>query len=236
MPITTASFNEFRQQTMQQSALIIPAAVSLNRIRVGRRRFLVDGGSGTSLAKWVSLELHADGAGTYGFQIPDYTLRSSLQFEPEGLRIQLVDDEWVAVAVLSGLLRLGQHARDLTAASGNAVVRATLLPAMTAESLEMASVRGGFAESSSASSVLPDDLVVAEAVAELDGLASPGAELIKVAAALINEIGQAFGMAEMAQLSRDGAVRPRYFSHLKSQLVAWAEQHQIEVTDDHLPQ
>jgi hypothetical protein len=106
---------------------------------------------------------------------------------------------------------------------------------MTAESLEMASARGGFAESSSASSVPPDDLVVAEAVAELDSLASPVA-LIKVAAALINEIGQAFGMAEMAQLSRDGAVRRRYFSHLQSQLVAWAEQHQIELTDDHLPQ
>ena len=100
----------------------------------------------------------------------------------------------------------------------------------------MTSARGGFAESSGASSVAPDDLVVAEAVAELDGLASPGAELIKVAAALIDEIGQAFGMAEMAQLSRDGAVRRRYFSHLQSQLVAWAVQHQIEVTDDHLPQ
>lgn len=85
MPITNASFSEFRQQTMQQTALIIPEVVSLNRIRTGRRRFLVDGGSSNSpLAKWVSLELHADGAGTYGVQIPDSTPRSWMQFDPDG--------------------------------------------------------------------------------------------------------------------------------------------------------
>jgi hypothetical protein len=69
------------------------------------------------------------------------------------------------------------------------------------------------------------------AVASLDSLASPGAELIAVATALTDEIGQAFGSAEMGQLSRDGAVRSRYWNMLE-QIAAWAERHQIEVTDD----
>jgi hypothetical protein len=69
--------------------------------------------------------------------------------------------------------------------------------------------------------------VTAEAVTTLDSLASPGPELIAVAAALTDEIGQAFGIAEMGQLGRDGAVRRLYWN---LQVVAWAEQYQIEVT------
>jgi hypothetical protein len=70
--------------------------------------------------------------------LPDFAaMRSSFVHDPDQPMKQMVNDEWVVVAVLSGLIRLAQHARDRTAAGGNGVVRATLLPARTAESLEI---------------------------------------------------------------------------------------------------
>jgi len=49
---------------------------------------------------------------------------------------------------------------------------------------------------------------------------------------LVDEIGQAFGVAEMGQLTRKGQLRRRYWSG--SQIVAWAEQHGIEVAEDRI--
>jgi Schlafen, AlbA_2 len=72
LAITTASFNEFRQKTIETGpALIVPEQISLHRVRVGRRRFLADGtGDPISLAQGASLELHTDGAGAYGLICP----------------------------------------------------------------------------------------------------------------------------------------------------------------------
>jgi hypothetical protein len=92
---------------------------------------------------------------------------------------QLVDDEWIAVAVLSGLVRLAQHARDLTAASGNGVVRATLLPATTAYSLEIGHRRFHGIPESRSEVAIGQHHVSAEAVAPLDSMASAGPELIQ---------------------------------------------------------
>jgi hypothetical protein len=51
-------------------------------------------------------------------------------------------------------------------------------------------------------------------------------------ALLVDEIGQAFGVAEMSQLSRDGRVRRPYWS--RTDVITWAQEHGIEVTDDRL--
>ena len=51
-----------------------------------------------------------------------------------------------------------------------------------------------------------------------------------VTAVLADEIGQAFGIAELGQFSRDGQLRRRYWS--QTQIVAWAEQHGIKITED----
>ena len=70
----------------------------------------------------------------------------------------------------------------------------------------------------------------AEATAELDDLAGPSTVLTAAAAQLVNEIGQVFGVAEMGQLSRDGQIRRPYWS--QQQIIPWAEQNGIEVTND----
>jgi hypothetical protein len=234
LAITKASFNDFQQSITQTPALIIPAGISLYRVTVGRRRFLADDtGDNSPLARWASLELHTDGAGAYGLRMQEYA-RPQFALDPDQATDQLIDDEWITLAVLSGLKRLAQHARDLTAASGNGVVRAILLPASASDSLEIGHSRRGLPQSRSQVSIQQDP-VVAEAVAPLDSLASPGSDLITVAAALADEIGQAFGIAEMGQLSREGTLRRPYWGPFRQEMVTWAEQHQIDVTDEVLP-
>jgi hypothetical protein len=95
-------------------------------------------------------------------------------------------------------------------------------------------VRRGFGDSRSRFAIA-GDLVTAEAVVPLDDVSAPGRALISTAAVLVDEVGQAFGVPEMGQLSRDGKVRSRYWSHeWRPQLVTWAEQNGIIVTDDAL--
>ena len=115
-----------------------------------------------------------------------------------------------------------------------AVVRATLLPATTAASLEIGYSRDhGFPRSRSKISA-PSISLPLRLSRHWIALAPPGQELITVTAALIDEIGQAFGIAEMGQLRRDGAIRRLYWNPYpwQAQIVAWADEHQIEVTDD----
>lgn len=50
-------------------------------------------------------------------------------------------------------------------------------------------------------------------------------------ALLADEIGQACGIPELGQLSREGQLRRRYWS--QTQIVTWAEQHGIEITEGH---
>jgi hypothetical protein len=70
----------------------------------------------------------------------------------------------------------------------------------------------------------------ADAAAELDGLAQPGPALAAASFLLVSEIGHAFGVPEMGQLSRDGQLRRRYWG--QREMVTWAQEHGIEITDD----
>jgi hypothetical protein len=211
--------------------LLLRAGVTFQRISVGRRRLLADGTMDQSpRAKYSSLELHTDGAGTFGLWMYDMTegrLTAGLTKPAH----QVLDDELIALAVISALLRLAQHAQDRAAAGGNALLRAALIPASNADSIKIGHARNhGFAESRSQTAVR--EAVAAEAVAALDHLASLGTPLIATAARLVDEIGQAFGIPELGQLTRDGRVRRRYWGTRQEAVVKWAEQNEIQVTDD----
>ncbi|RZU75111.1 hypothetical protein EV384_3638 [Micromonospora kangleipakensis] len=81
---------------------------------------------------------------------------------------------------------------------------------------------------------LPDSRTGEQYRTRADDLAQPGPQLIEAAALLLDELGQAFGVPEMGQLSRDGRIRrPYWASHgLRGPIVAWAEKNDIEVTDE----
>ena len=235
MVITTATFEEFQRIIIGTQTAIVSVGVSFRRASVGRRRLLADGTMDNSpLAKFASLELHTDGAGAFGMQLYDVAATRQREAGGTGPVQQIVDDESIVVGTLSGILRLAQHARDRAGAGGNVVLRAMLVAATAAQSVEIGHTRRGFGDSRSRFAIA-GDRVTAEAVVPLDDVSTPGPALITTAAVLVDEIGQAFGVPEMGQLSRDGKVRRPYWGNQwRPQFVRWAEQHGIEVTDDAL--
>jgi hypothetical protein len=222
---------------MGAQTAVVRAGVSFQRIGVGRCRLLADGTMDNSpLAKFGSLELHTDGAGAYGLSLYDMATASRRQAAPaEGPLRQLLDDEAVAVATLSGLLWLAGHARDRAAAGGNAVVRVTLVPANAAESVELGHTRHHGFPDTRGRLAIGREYVVAEAVAPLEELATPGPTLAATAAVLIDEVAQAFGVPELGQFTRDGKLRRLYWGRQwNQQIVAWAQRSGIDVTEETL--
>jgi hypothetical protein len=233
--ITAAVFQEFEQTILGRAVSIVPLNLRFHRAGVGHRRLLADGGVDQTRkrVKWASLEAHTDGAGAYAHPLVD--LERAHRREGESIS-NLIYDESIAAALLSGLLWLPHHAQQRTAAGGNAVLRASILRTANAESMEIGHSPGfGFGESKSRSEVT-EPIVSAETTASLKDLAAASRAMVVAAASLLDELGQAFGIAEMGQLSRAGEVRAKYWNHeWRPLVVAWAEANQVAVTQETLP-
>lgn len=231
--ITSALVQQFRAETVDHPG-ILGGGVQFHRASVGRRRLLADGALNEQLARAVSIELHTGGTGVYALQLYDVAAeRNGGRADDTGPADQIVDDELIASGVASGLVRLAQHARDRAGAGGNAVIRAVLTPARKANSLRIGYARQGFPDSRSVSMHSED--VVAEGAAPLDGLASPGPTTAATVAVLIDELGQAFGIPELGQFSREGEVRSRYWrTGSQHHMVTWAHQNGITVSTETL--
>ena len=238
MTLSRDVYLRFQQQIMGQTPTVVSNGTSILRARVGRRRLLADGTMDNSpLANAVSLELHTDGSGVYGVRVANLNERGWRALPPdEGEpQPQLVSDEWIALGVISGLLHLARHARDRAAAGGTALVRAQLVPVSPDRPTEVGHSRqfSGQSRSTHALTVAP---APSEAAVPLDDLAEPGPALVTAAALLVDELGQAFGVPEMGQLTRDGRLRRPYWGHSwQPQMVTWASNHGIGVTDETLP-
>jgi len=231
LSIDSEFFSTFRGQITSQPATVVATDIRPLRASVGRRRLLADGTRDDSpLAKWISFELHSDGSGFFGLCVRDLAQRPLGQPPGEEQpRPQLLQDEGIVFAIMSGLLQLAMHARDRAAAGGNALIRAQVFPVCPMRPAGLGQIRfHGFVDSRGPAWITQPP--VAETAAALDDLARPCPELITASALLADEIGQAFGVPEMGQLSREGKVRHRYWSN--RQIVTWAEQNGIEVTDE----
>lgn len=231
LSINREVFTTFQQEISGRPATMLPSNTVFLRASVGRRRLLADGTRDSSpQARWLSLELHTDGSGVCSMCIADLMQARPMLPAQEGEpRIRMIDDESLTVAVLSGLLLLAKHAWDRTAAGGNALIRAQIFPISRERPAELGQYRHGFPDRLG-DRALTEQPPAAEANAGLDDLARPGRGLAAASALLVNEIGQAFGVAEMGQLSRDGQLRRLYWRG--QDVGTWAEQNGIEVTDD----
>ncbi|MFI7661782.1 helix-turn-helix domain-containing protein [Micromonospora parva] len=226
----------FEHEVRAEHPTILYQGVSISRVRVGTRRLLAHGTRGNSpMAEYISLELHTDGSGVFAVHLQDLARQRMPQLPDDEPRPQLVADEAIALGIMSGLYRLGQHARDRAAAGGGALVRAQLFPVTAERPTGIGHVR--FYGIGEPRSDYPLEVAAspAEASGSLDDLAEAGPGLIATAAILLDEVGHSFGVPEMGQLSRDGKVRRRYWSRpTQTHISEWAESYGIEVTDETL--
>lgn len=235
--INEVSFRNFQQTISGSSAAVVDVGVTYCRASVGRRCFHADDRYGDEPGPHrTALQLHSNGAGTYALRLHDVSRRAA---DPPSNPGDLGDpllilDEWLSLGVLSGLLKLGDHAQNRAAAGGNVVVRAQIIGADT-KAMGIAHMRahsGAFAELRTRTPIIISD-PPAEVAVSLDSIATPNADLVAAAASLADELGQGLGVTEMGQLGVDGSVRRRYWSQnaWQTALVSWADRHGIPVSD-----
>ncbi|WP_046469473.1 AlbA family DNA-binding domain-containing protein [Allosalinactinospora lopnorensis] len=228
MTIDTAAGRAFQEQALTTAPMIAETGWSWTKTMVGPGRFIALADvSDQGKTKWRACELHIDGGGAFATFVD--VRRSHDGAAVENSR---VDDENLALGILSGLRLLGQHARDRTATSGNATVRATLHPVRSALPAKLTHSRFH----SISQGLGPRTLIEAPdaaTVADIDALADEGPELVAAAHRLGGHLVQAFGRPEILQFSPQGQLRMRYWDpRFQPSLRAWAEQAGVECVND----
>lgn len=238
LAINQAAFMSARDEMMGRQPLIMPTGLSWRRFSIGRRRILADGSMDNSRrARYLSAELHADGAGTFAAFVlglhPSQVTPST--GEPVARQI---DDELVANGIVSGLRFLARHARDRAAAGGNALIRAQLYPVGGQQPLRLTNNRGfsrGFGDSLG-DRIMTDAGGPPERAAPLDALAADCPDLVTAAYLLATDVFQEFGWPEAAQFTNDGRIRLRYWrEEWQAPLTQWAASAGIAATQETLP-
>jgi Putative DNA-binding domain len=204
-------------------------------IGIGRQRLLADGsGDNSRFARYLSADLHADGTGVYSAFVLKQGASAS-QFDTNDPPVRRVADESLVDGLLSGLRFLAQHARDRTAASGNALVRAQLYPVSPQQPLALVQDRTGFIDSLG-TRIMTNPAPPLDRVVPMEAIATDGPDLVAAAYLLASDIMQEFGFAEAPQLTRDGQVRLPYWGRsTQPDLQAWTEGAGISVTTEELP-
>jgi hypothetical protein len=235
LALDQAALSTARAELVNRRPLIMPSSLAWGQVSVGPRRLLADGSLNSGrTARWLSADLHADGAGVFAAHAlrPTSGPAASGTGAPEPRNV--VADS-VVNGILSGLRFLARHARDRTAAGGNALVRSQLYPVSQQQPLELCQYQGGFINTLGTRAIT-DAAPVPERAAPLDALADDGPGLVSAAYLLANDIFQGFGYAEAAQLTRDGALRLPYWNpDWQPHLQQWADSVGIGTTRDTLP-
>jgi hypothetical protein len=190
-----AALSAARAELMNQRPLIMSSSLAWGQVSIGRRRLLADGSMNSGrTARWLSADLHEDGAGVFAAHVlrPVPAAAAGGDGAPEPRQVV---DESVVNGILSGLRFLGRHARDRAAAGGNALVRSQLYPVTRQQPLGLCQYRRGFTDSLG-TQTMTDAAPLPERVAPLDALADDGPGLVAAAYLLATDIFQGFGYAE----------------------------------------
>ncbi|MDX2974573.1 AlbA family DNA-binding domain-containing protein [Kribbella solani] len=240
MDVAHAAYKDFESSMLGSATNDIlrgHGGSTFQRARVGRRRLIADCGRSNALATYASAEYHSDGAGAYSLRIGALSDGRRMMQGDDAAERQVLDDESIVIAVLTGVHRLAMHARDRAAAGGNAIIRARLSPKLGSTDIHIGYARGdglAFGETWGSSST-EEAKSPAETVVDIDQVADAGPSLIAVASHLISELGQNFGFAEMAQLTPSGQIRRQYWIPQMLPLIEqWAQSNGIELIDETL--
>ena len=232
--IDQAALNKARSDMVGQGPWIAPVSSHWMRVEIGRRRLLADGGTNGRGTRWMSADLHEDGSGAFAAYVLDAGSETGVRATGEPA-IRRVNDGLVVNGILSGLRFLARHARDRSAAGGNALIRCQLYPVSRQQPLELVHVNNMGFRDALGTRVLADALVPVERVASLEGLASGGTHLASAAYLLATDLFQEFGFPEAAQLTREGAVRlPYWGQESRPRIQSWATSAGVSVTQETL--
>ncbi|MGV9775397.1 AlbA family DNA-binding domain-containing protein [Streptosporangium sp. NPDC003464] len=243
MIVDGAIVDRVRRQAEHEVVMLGAFNRTFQEVSVGHRRIIAESGPGTAQA--VRAELHTDGAGTFALH-PQAICPSS----GEAVKVGIVDAE-IASRTVSALRYLARHARDRAGATGSALLRVMLvsdlmlhpavLPKLHSEEWPHNDPSHGrfvvdlltptkVAGAPRTWGVQGVRLAHGESVAWLDDLADDGPLLVKAAAHLVGDLLQVYGVAENAQLRRDGSVSRHAWGADWQTVERWVQQSDIPVS------
>jgi len=233
LTINRKNFEAFQSRYMNKFAdTPWRGSVSYNQFRTGHRRFRATGQGNDSsvisggLAKWCALELHSDGSAAFATRVADLNRRSVPGSRPD----HVISDEWVASGALVGLFQMGTHCWE-TGSAGYATLRATLWPVDDDHPTSLGYSRGPFGSDSIGHQIAK--VPIASVSTPVGDLAEYSPDLVATAAALVADLAQSFGLAEVGQFSADGQIRINYWRRqVHTMIQNWATEHGIDVTED----
>jgi hypothetical protein len=204
------------------------SSVSLYRFRVGQGWFGADGGSPSGndgLSRYVAWRSYSDGSGFFAATVGGPG--GAAYTDP----VVLVTDEAVIDAIVTGLHVLGAAARTEAGVSGDLLLRVCLVGCTGPHGVMLGERRRGYFNQFNERPLTIDPRPV-DVTASTDSIAEIGPDQIAVAAIPHRGIGQAFGMAELGQVSEDGALRISYFHTDAHPLIRrLAQEASIEVSE-----
>lgn len=191
------------------------------------RRLVASGSSQAHLPyRYHACELHQDGSGVFASIIDTPMVDPHVQREEK-----LVDNNYLVLGVAAALRMLGIHARDRAAAGGLANLRATIWP--IGEEIPIALVSNVGMRNEQAGPAVLRKPPSADAVADIDDLATDGPGQVAATYRLASSLHQAFGKPEAPLVTSDGGLRLRYWHYTAQQtLTAWAATAGVEVSND----
>lgn len=230
-----ASLELARREFLGTHPTVIPTGLSWRRADVALRRLMLSGSESPEReSRWLAADLHADGAGTFALNVLDGSMRGLPDAERSEVSMVCVSDEEMVNGILTGLRFLARHARDRAGAGGDALIRAGIQPGADGHPIRLSTGRRAFGET--LGRPLPNPVRFAEAAAPVDSLADDGPDLVAATYLLATDLFQQFGLSDALQVTRDGALRLKYWSSVRHQaLHEWAEGARVDVTDEMLP-
>lgn len=191
------------------------------------RRLVASGSSQAHLPyRYHACELHQDGSGVFASIIDTPMVDPHVQREEK-----LVDNNYLVLGVAAALRMLGIHARDRAAAGGLANLRATIWP--NGEEIPIALVSNVGMRNEQAGPAVLREPPSADAVADIDDLATDGPGQVAATYRLASGLHQAFGKPEAPLVTSDGGLRLRYWHYTANRhLTAWAATAGVEVSND----
>lgn len=231
LELTDVVQRQFTAEVLRKELGIVTGlGISFYRTSVRRLRLIADDRFHAREIKtpaYVYAEFHCDGSGAFALRLIEQA-PSSRATPEESEDLLIVDDNLVS-SVLSGLKHLGGHTRDRAGTSGNALIRATLVPPKD-RAVQLGQIRRHWCDPRGES--ISGQKVSAETVADIDGLASPGPELVATAARLADEVTQGFGIAEIGHINKEGEVRlSNWYQESQQEIRSWAADNGITIVE-----
>ena len=227
--ISTTTFNEFRDEILQVTALPIHNNMRFQTASVGHRRFLADSirDDTADTVDYLSIELCADGAGVMAVRLFDLGFHDAAGRETPPR--QRISDEYLASGIIGALELLAGHARDRAATSGLALARARIVPAVGVAQTYLGHDRGGYG-GRVINKWVSGPSRLASSYVDIDDVGTASPLLVAAAARLHRELGQIFGWVELHQLTREGAFYLPYWAQdVHQSLRQWADANGIPV-------